>query len=417
MAAGPHKFQLPHRAVLLVASATAISLLGDQAFYVILQTHYARLGLVALQVGILLSANRWIRLLTNHLAERLTHRTNPTLLLVVALLLGAAVTAAYGLWPFFPALLAARIVWGLCWSLIRQVGIMTCVDTSGGRSPARTFGFYGSIARVGSIGGFVLGGFLFDLTGADSAAFRQTFWMLAAAMLLAALPGAAARRRLEGADSEFRRPRGPGDRNHAASLLICGFIISFVGPGVIIPTFGSVLKSHLGESVSFGLLTVGITTLSGAILALKHATNLLGAPVLGHMVDRIGHRTGTLIFFFAATLVLVVAAVVSNAAALVCLVAMFFACETGLTVAVLAEASKFGSKAYARYASACDFGAAAGPLAVWATMGYVKSAAVPFVIGAGFYVLGTGAIIRMLQKVPAEAPPAPSQGGYPPPPA
>ena len=58
----------PTRPVLFVALAVAVSLLGDQALYAILPTYYTELGLLPYQVGLLLSANRWIRLLTNQLA-------------------------------------------------------------------------------------------------------------------------------------------------------------------------------------------------------------------------------------------------------------------------------------------------------------------------------------------------------------
>jgi len=55
----------------LVGGATAFSLLGDQALYAVLPVYLEPLGLSAIQVGVLLSANRWVRLLTNHLAHRI----------------------------------------------------------------------------------------------------------------------------------------------------------------------------------------------------------------------------------------------------------------------------------------------------------------------------------------------------------
>ena len=80
----------------LVALATAFSLLGDQALYSVLPVIHSDLGLSALQVGLLLSVNRWIRLLTNEFAHRLAARHAPAYLLPAALLLGAITTA---LWP------------------------------------------------------------------------------------------------------------------------------------------------------------------------------------------------------------------------------------------------------------------------------------------------------------------------------
>ncbi len=101
-------------AVILVSLAVAFSLLGDQALYAILPGNFESLGLSEVHVGLLLSANRWIRLLTNHVPERLIPRFGGTPLLVTALILGAVATAVYGLVPGFLALLAARSLWGLC---------------------------------------------------------------------------------------------------------------------------------------------------------------------------------------------------------------------------------------------------------------------------------------------------------------
>ena len=64
--------------VVLVALATAFSLLGDQMLYSVLPTYHAALGLTYIQVGVILSANRWVRFVTNNVAERALHKVNTT---------------------------------------------------------------------------------------------------------------------------------------------------------------------------------------------------------------------------------------------------------------------------------------------------------------------------------------------------
>ncbi|MHC4983149.1 MAG: MFS transporter [Planctomycetota bacterium] len=378
------KLKLPHRAVVLAASATAVSLLGDQAFYAILQAHGEDLGLYAFQIGVLLSANRWIRLLTNHLAERLIHRFLPTLLFVAALVLGAAATAAYGVWSFFSALLAARIVWGLCWSVIRQVGIMTCVDTAPRERAARTMGFYSALSRVGSVAGLMVGAYLFDLLD-----FRLCFLILGCAMLLAVVPGAAARRRLDGGVSEFRRPRTTAGPNRTGGLLICGFVVGCVGPGVIFSTLGYVLRNRLGESLTVGRATIGIATVTAIVLSVRHVIALTGAPLLGHLADRAGHKKSTLMFFVLTTCILAAAAMVPWVWLLIVLVILIFVCTTSLHVVLAAEAGGLGSRSYAWYATAADLGAAAGPLLAWTVFHFIAVPSLSFAIGAAFYVIGS----------------------------
>ena len=84
-----------NRSVVFIAAATAFSLLGDQVLYAVLPVYYADLGLTPIQVGILLSANRWIRLLTNELAHRLGRGPAQRAIFLGAFALGALTTAAY----------------------------------------------------------------------------------------------------------------------------------------------------------------------------------------------------------------------------------------------------------------------------------------------------------------------------------
>ena len=115
---------------LLVAMATAFSLLGDQALYSVLPVIHSDLGLSALQVGLLLSVNRWIRLLTNEFAHRLAARHAPAYLLPAALLLGAITTALYAMSSAFTVLLLARMLWGL--------GVCAAEDRRAAAAPLRS---------------------------------------------------------------------------------------------------------------------------------------------------------------------------------------------------------------------------------------------------------------------------------------
>ena len=64
---------VPHP-VTLTALLVAASLLGDGALYVVLPVLYEERGLRPMDVGLLLSANRWTRLLTNDPAAYLLGR-------------------------------------------------------------------------------------------------------------------------------------------------------------------------------------------------------------------------------------------------------------------------------------------------------------------------------------------------------
>lgn len=103
----------PRRVLLAVGLGTGLSLIGDSALYTVLPTHTADAGVVLASVGILLSANRWVRLAANGAVGWLGDRWPRRRLFVPALLLGAIATAIYALRPGFGLFLLGRILWGL----------------------------------------------------------------------------------------------------------------------------------------------------------------------------------------------------------------------------------------------------------------------------------------------------------------
>ncbi|MDP6026367.1 MAG: MFS transporter [Pseudomonadales bacterium] len=150
----------PSRTTVFTATATALSLLGDQALYALLPLYFQEIGLLPIQVGILLSANRWVRLLTNQLAERLVDRFPVNLMLVLSLALGALLSLAYAYISSFLVLLVARCLWGLCWSFIRHISVMGVASSTEPQNLGQMMGFYNGISRIGSVLRIVLGGIL-----------------------------------------------------------------------------------------------------------------------------------------------------------------------------------------------------------------------------------------------------------------
>jgi uncharacterized membrane protein YidH (DUF202 family) len=93
------------RRITVVSLAVATSLLGDSALYTIIPIHAEQLGIRLALVGVLLSANRFVRLISNSWAGRVHDRLRSPWPFVMALGIGACITAIYGLfwgfWIFF----------------------------------------------------------------------------------------------------------------------------------------------------------------------------------------------------------------------------------------------------------------------------------------------------------------------------
>lgn len=375
----------PPRRVLFIGIAIAFSLLGDQALYAVLPIYFNEIGLAPIHVGLILSANRWIRLLTNPLAERLTSRYNSAFLLTASLILGALITLIYASFSLFPVLLLARMLWGLCWSFLRQIGIMTSVRSSKDKNIAQVMGYYNGLSRIGSVVGLLIGGVMFDLIG-----FSPTFILLGIVSLLGVPLGSVSQKRLKPftkSSSWFKKHSG--SKRRVYGLLVRGFVLGCVGSGLIMATLGAILANIVGSSIPIGKLLIGVATLNGFLLAARWIFEILCAPFLGALTDRMGHRIGSFVFFGIGTMSLFACGIVSNILVLSFLILIFFVCGTTLTAVLAAEAGKRGSKTIALYASAWDFGAAIGPLLGWTILAIIFSPNLIFTFGGSLYFIAS----------------------------
>src|SRR5919108_1792575 len=118
---------MPPGPIVVVSLAVALSLLGDSMLYAVLPAQYEAFGLPVAAVGLLLSINRYIRLVSNGLAGRLTDRVGVRVPFLAAALVGALTTVVYGLAPGVAALVMARLLWGGSWSVLRLGGYLTAL--------------------------------------------------------------------------------------------------------------------------------------------------------------------------------------------------------------------------------------------------------------------------------------------------
>ena len=343
--------------VVWVGGATAFSLLGDQTLYAVLPTYYLELGLMPWHVGILLSANRLVRGFINHWSERISRTYSPRLLFMVSLFTGALLTAAYALLTSFVFLLLARVLWGICWTFIRQIGLTTVSESTEEKHVGRAMGLYSGLSRLGSVSGNFLGALGHDILG-----FSGVLWLLSGVSFLSLPLGGMARNK----EDEVREAPQRQEVQTPAPfrILLGGFAVGFVGQGAILSTLGLVLRESLGSGVVLGGVAIGVATLTGALMSMRWISDLF-APLLGGFTDRWGRRVGGLVFLAIGTLALAFAAIEGMLSVRIGCVLLFFICATGSNVALVAEAGTRGSRAVASYVTAVDLGACLGPIVGW----------------------------------------------------
>ncbi|RJQ59219.1 MAG: MFS transporter [Desulfobacteraceae bacterium] len=396
----------PPLPVIHYSIALSVVTLGDSLLYAILPSYYPHLGLAPFQVGILLSINRWVRLSTNHLAEYCYRRYPSDLWVVFAFLTGSIVTAAYGLSDLFIVLLAARILWGISFSFLRQAGIMTAVNAGEQERIGERIGYYHGINSSVRTVGIFLGGLCHDIAG-----FAAT--LIGAGILsLVTLPlgylsqrGIHAFAPVHPAGVAAESGSGTGDRMGRFRLIACGFVMGVVGAGMIISSLGLVLKTRIGNSFEILGYPAGIATLTSFILGLRWFIDAMGSPLLGAATDRIGRQeTARLLFPFNAVMLLAIS-MVESIFPLLLLLFMYFICATALGTLLSAQAGQNGTRSVASFATATDLGASLGPLIAWGILELGLPAANIFRVAAMLYGAGSIFALRAVDSARAGVPP------------
>ena len=118
----------------------------------------------------------------------------------------------------------------------------------------------------------------------------------------------------------------------------------------------------------------------------------------GAIIDRAGIQYGAPFCFFTGTGVMVILANSNSLALLAIGIVVFFMCGTALATVVSAEASRKGSRVFARYATAGDLGSAFGPLIGWTAFEFLDTPDLAFTLGAILYSVGLVATTRAFEN-------------------
>ncbi len=284
----------PWRVLLPLGIGTCLSLLGDSSLYTVLPTHTAAAGVSVASVGILLSANRFIRLVLNGPAGMAYDRWPRRPLFVSALFIGACSTAIYGLTQGFWPLLLGRLLWGLAWAGIWVGGNTIVFDIVDDKNRGRWIGIYQFSFFLGASGGAMLGGVLTDLLG-----FHQTMIVNAALTLIGAiialifLPETRSSKQYPAdgsADPQRPLASNPSQKAEIFSITALFSANRLVMAGILMSTLGIFLKNRIGEQVQVAGHSLGVTTLTGLGLGLSTLIAMLSAPLIGGISDRVGNR-------------------------------------------------------------------------------------------------------------------------------
>jgi MFS family permease len=256
------------RASRTAALTLGLTLPGDVVLYLLLPLHAATYGVTLPEVGVLLAANRLVRIAGYGWVARFYAQQGPRTACLVAALTAAASTFGYALCSGVWALLVMRLVWGLSFAAlnIANQALPTAVADGASRRAGRTR----AIVAAGPMIALMAGAILSELYGP-----RVVFLLLGAVALLGPLTALALPRLRDGTHAAGTRFGWP------EPISVWSFSLGFTLDGLFM--FG--LSLLAANSVPQGAVVA-----AGTAMALRYLMEMLLSPVGGALAQRTGAR-------------------------------------------------------------------------------------------------------------------------------
>ncbi len=285
----------PNSLLLRVACVVGLCVTGDSLLYTLLPLEAENLGFSAYQLGLLLSVNRLIRLVSNSGTVLAFERTGTRSPFLIATLASLLTMISYGFGTGFLVFLLARIFWGIAWSGLRLGGYQAVwTGPEGGRG--RLSGLLWGVIRMGSALSVVCGGYLRDRFGYLSAVSAISL------VTALAIPVALSIRWPQRLQKLQKSTFSPGELGQAAVgdsrgqiLLAVSLLMGFL-EGVLISTAALFVAARLQAASETGSLLTSTATIAGLLLATRWTSDMVFGPAIGVFSDRVGQsRTLTLL--------------------------------------------------------------------------------------------------------------------------
>lgn len=316
---------------------------GDTLLYLLLPLHHAAFGVSLAEAGLLLAANRLVRIAGYGWVARFYAERGPWAACLLAALGSVLATLGYatssGVW----ALLVARLLWGLSFA---AMNIATqALATAEPAGAARRSGRMRAVIAAGPVSGLIVGAVVSQLAGP-----RAAFFVLTLAALLA-FPFAARLPKLgEGRAERLQRPRfGLPSR-----LDTWSFIQGMMLDGLFIIGISVLAAASIPEYAGLA---------AGAALALRYVAEILLGPAGGALAQRYGaRRVLTLLSLTTAAGLAIIGAGALWIGAVLVVILRGLIQPIPAPVVAIENPGRDRVPALARLATWRDLGAGAGPL-------------------------------------------------------
>jgi MFS transporter, DHA1 family, inner membrane transport protein len=248
------------------AATLALALPADTVLYLLLPMFAPQFGVSVAEAGILLAANRLIRIAGYSWVARFYARRGDRPTDILAVVAAAVSTLGYATLSGFWLLLPMRLLWGLAFAALNlSTQAMATVEA---RGASRRSGYSRAIIAIGPMLALPLGAVLAEVHGPRAIFFVLTAVAVAAFWTSRRLPAEPhpipmTRRRL----------------TMPTALDIWSFLEGFTLDGLFIIGLG-----YLGKDLLPGSAVIA----AGLLMALRYLSEIVLSPMGGHMAERFG---------------------------------------------------------------------------------------------------------------------------------
>jgi MFS family permease len=292
--------------IIAIALITATCLAGDSMLYIVLPTHWKEVGLTSLvQVGILLSVNRFVRLPLNPLIGYIYKKVNLRTGILLAVILSGITTISYGFIEDFNIWVIFRSIWGLSWSLFKLGAYLLILQLSTDTNRGNFMGTYNGLYRLGSLFGMLFGGLFADLFGIKFISmFLGIFAFLSIPIILKYIPKTIQSDEQIGIKPSLIDNIGSFLNRRLMMILVTAFLLMMILDGMLTATLSHIIEVKFTNEIEIMGVFVGAATLAGIMQALRWGIAPFIIPRVGNMLDKTIQKNAMLAFFLTCAVIL-----------------------------------------------------------------------------------------------------------------
>ena len=266
---------------------SCLIVIGDMVVYAVLPLYTGAVGISLSDVGILFGISSIARLLFNGVVGYLFDFGNQKKLFAASLFLGTFAYFLFGFCSGFVILFIARILWGISWSGIIIGGTNILIEETTVENRGKLIGLHYFWISVGSILGYVIGGFLSEKIGFQITMVVSAFFALGGAFfVLVFLPNVETHKKEKISFANLKK-------NYAVKLdltLLLYAAIFCISRFITLGFIASLLSIVIKEKISPFMVFIGVAALTGLIGGVRTLLETCFNPITGYIADKFKNR-------------------------------------------------------------------------------------------------------------------------------